>query len=141
VLQQLAVAFANQLASLKEKLEAGAPAKAERADAVRSAQDAFEAAQNKQIESAASVKSIDETERASASVLKSLNNALSKFPAELAKATSRCTANSVRLFDFRGGPLKAFNDLVERLPPPERVQEKFVEGESTNCRVDVAAGW
>jgi len=141
VLQQLAVAFANQLASLKEKLEAGAPAKAERADAVRSAQDAFEAAQNKQIESAASVKSSDETERASASVLKSLNNALSKFPAELAKATSRCTANSVRLFDFRGGPLKAFNDLVERLPPPERVQEKFVEGESTNCRVDVAAGW
>jgi len=141
VLQQLADAFAKQLTTFQEKLEAGAPAKAERADAVHSAQDAFEAAKRKQIESAASLKSCEETERASASELKALNTALSKFPAELAKATSRCTANAVRLSDFREGPLKAFNEMVERMPTPERVEEKFVEEESTSCRVDVTAGW
>jgi len=37
--------------------------------------------------------------------------------------------NRARLTDFHNGPLEAFNELLERMPPPEPVEEEEEEEE------------
>merc|ERR1719253_981525 len=96
VFQQLCDAFASHQVALQAKLEAGAPAKAARAEAVNTAQVAFDSAKNNQIDSASIFGAAQAAERTCEAELKSARTALNKLGPEIKQAASKCEKNEKR---------------------------------------------
>lgn len=146
-LEQLQAAFSSSVAKCQEEIEAGAPAKAERAAAVERAEAAKTAAEATQTDLKAKAAEAKDAKAAAASEQQAAAKSLADFMPDLKAAGDGLDAARQTLKSFEEGPRVTFNELKEYkegdFMPKKRYYEK-IDGMSCDrevidaCRAAVA---
>eukprot|EP00933_Yihiella_yeosuensis_P049890 TRINITY_DN473_c0_g1_i1.p1 TRINITY_DN473_c0_g1~~TRINITY_DN473_c0_g1_i1.p1 ORF type:complete len:374 (+),score=161.99 TRINITY_DN473_c0_g1_i1:77-1198(+) len=133
IIEQLDLQISQKLATLNGHLAEEAPAREQRAAAVKAAQEAHDAAKAASEASLAELKAAKEAEAAAKTALTTATEAVKGFSEELLSTTGKLDRSKNKLEGFVNGPLADFNLLVDYAAPvpepeaPEPVAEATAE--------------
>jgi len=123
ILEQLSLQLAEKKAVLEKKLAEEAPAREQRAEAVKAAQDNHDAAKVASETAASELNEAKEGESAAKSAAATAEHAVGSLTAELRAAAKKLDAARKELEGFRSGPLASFQELLERTAPAPEPEE------------------
>jgi hypothetical protein len=140
-LEQMQAAFAAAIKELQDKLDAGAPAKAERAASVQAAETAKTTAEAGVETAKAASQAAKEAKSAADSAAKAAGQSLDDFMPDLKTAGDALDEAKSDLKEFESGPLEAFNELKDlqagQFDEPE--PEEPAEAETAAATTETAA--
>jgi len=123
ILEQLDQQIAAKVAGLEDELAQAAPAREQRAAAVKAVQEAHDAAKSASDLAVGELKSVKDFEAAAKSALGAAKEAIENFAGELEKAANDLDKARAKLANFRSGALATFNEFRERISPAPPADE------------------
>jgi len=117
VVTQMNEELALRVKALEAKLEEAAPAREQRAETVKAAEEKFQAAREKQLVSANTFTEAQAAQEEATIALRAAKEKLRSLNPETRKCQKSLTVAAEALEKFRKGPLAAFQELAERTTP------------------------
>merc|ERR1712224_831016 len=123
IIENLESQAAAKKAAMEAKLQEAAPAREERAAAVKAAQDAHDAAKEANETAIAEQKAAKDAEAAAKAAAADAKDAANSLGLELEAAALKLDAARKALEEFRSGPKAIFQELLERTAPQPEPEE------------------
>eukprot|EP00930_Biecheleria_cincta_P084828 TRINITY_DN74262_c0_g1_i1.p1 TRINITY_DN74262_c0_g1~~TRINITY_DN74262_c0_g1_i1.p1 ORF type:complete len:407 (-),score=151.58 TRINITY_DN74262_c0_g1_i1:67-1191(-) len=139
ILEQLDLHLSEKDAAFEAKLKEEAPAREERASAVKAAQEAHDSAKAASEAALEELKAAKAAEVAAKAAAADAHRSAKSLASELAEAAHQLDSARQRLEEFRSGPLASFKDLLERsAPQPEPEEPPSEKPEAPAAEADSA---
>jgi len=139
IIENLETQAAAKKAAMEAKLQEAAPAREERAAAVKAAQDAHDAAKEANETAIAEQKGAKDAEAAAKAAAADAKDAANSLGLELEAAALELDAARKALEEFRSGPKAIYQELLDRTAPQPEPEEAPVAAEEVADTVPAAS--